>query len=454
MTDVADRTRRHITRRLMPFLFVLYIFNYLNRVNVGYAALQMRADLGFSNTVFGTGAGIFFIGYFLLQIPSTLLTEMWSARNFITLSLIVWGALAALCGLIDTAGEFYWVRFFLGIAQAGFFPGVIVYLTHWFRYQDRAKAVAMFMMAIPTSNMIGAALGAVLMRIDWLGWNGWRWLLILEGLPTIILGAVAFFYLTDRPKDARWLADDEREWITAELDREREKKKHAKKLGTLEALRHPQVIILALACFCYITNSVGLSSWLPTIVRRISGLSTTQVILISGIPWLVAIPGMFVTAWHSDKTGERRWHAAIPLLLVGVALSLSIAAGNHLALAIAAFSAATLALYSFPSPFWALPTIFLSGPTAAASIALINATGNLGGFAGPYLIGYLADLTGGYTAGILYLVACGLIGSALVLSLRVFSTEAAPAPLAPVPPLDPLPRTDSVPQSQIGARRL
>jgi ACS family tartrate transporter-like MFS transporter len=423
--DIAERTRSRITRRLMPFLFVLYVFNYMNRVNVGYAALQMRADLGFSNTVFGFGAGIFFIGYFLLQIPSTLLTELWSARNFITLSLILWGALAALTGLIDTAGQFYWVRFLLGIAQAGFFPGIIVYLTHWFRYQDRAKAVAMFMMAIPTSNMVGAAVAAALMRIDWLGWNGWRWLLILEGLPTLVLGVVAFFYLTDRPEDARWLADDERRWIADELERERENKKHVKKLSTLEALRHPQVIILALACFCYITNSVGLSAWLPTIVRRISGLSTTQVILISGIPWLAAIPMMFITAWHSDKTRERRWHAAIPLFVVGLALSLSIAAGNHLVLAIAAFSAATMALYSFPSPFWALPTIFLSGPAAAASIALINATGNLGGFAGPYLIGYLADLTGGYTAGILYLVACGLIGSVLVLSLRIVSRDAA-----------------------------
>ena len=225
--DIAARTRRRIIRRLMPFLFVLYVFNYLNRVNVGYAALQMTGDLGFSNTVFGFGAGIFFIGYFLLQIPSTLVTELWSARKFITLSLIAWGALAALCGLVNTAQQFYWVRFFLGIAQAGFFPGIIVYLTHWFRYEDRAKAVAMFMMAIPTSNMVGAGISAGLMRLDWLGLNGWRWLLILEGLPTVVLGVVAFFYLTDRPKDARWLPEDERQWITNELDREREMKKSA-----------------------------------------------------------------------------------------------------------------------------------------------------------------------------------------------------------------------------------
>jgi ACS family tartrate transporter-like MFS transporter len=440
LNPVAERTRRRITRHLMPFLFLLYIFNYINRVNVGYAALQMTGDLGFSNTVFGLGAGIFFIGYFILQIPSTLLTELWSARLFITFSLIVWGTLAALCGLIETAQQFYWVRFLLGAAQAGFFPGVIVYLTHWFRYQDRAKAVAMFMMAIPASNMIGAAVAAALMRIDWLGWGGWRWLLILEGLPTILLGVVAYFYLTDRPKEARWLDEDGRKWIADELEREREAKKNSRKLSTFEALRHPQVILLALACFCYITNSVGLGSWLPKIVQGISGLSTTEVILISGIPWLCAIPMMLLTAWHSDKTRERRWHAAIALFLVGITLSMAIAAGNHLVLAMAAFSAATMALYSFPSPFWALPTIFLSGPAAAASIALINATGNLGGFAGPYMIGYLADLTGGYTAGIIYLVTCGLIGSALVLSLRVARREAA-VPVQSVSPTTAVPVT-------------
>ena len=421
---LADRTRRRITQRLMPFLFLLYIFNYLNRVNVGYAALQMREDLAFSNSVFGFGAGIFFIGYFLLQIPSTLLTELWSARNFITLSLLVWGALAALCGLVDTANEFYWVRFFLGIAQAGFFPGVIVYLTHWFRYEDRAKTIAMFMLAIPASNMVGAAISSVLMQIDWLGWNGWRWLLILEGLPTVALGVIAFFYLTDRPRDAKWLAPEERDWITGELEKEKARKKAAGKMPVLQALRQPRVLVLALACFCYITNSVGLASWLPTIVRRISGLSTTQVILISGIPWLAAMPMMLITAWHSDKTGERRWHAAIALLIVGVGLSLSIAAGSNLVLAIAAFCIATMALYSFPSPFWSLPTMFLSGPAAAASVALINATGNLGGFAGPYIVGYLADRTGGYTAGLMYLIACGVIGSGAVLSLRATKPDA------------------------------
>jgi ACS family tartrate transporter-like MFS transporter len=422
-TTLAERTRRHITRRLAPFLFVLYVLNYIDRVNISFAALQMTGDLGFSNAVFGFGAGIFFIGYFLLQIPSTLLIEVWSARNFIGSSLIVWGALATCTGLIHNATQFYWVRFFLGIAEAGFFPGVIVYLTHWYRYQDRGKAVAIFMTAIPVSNMVGAAVSASLMRINWLGFRGWRWLLILEGFPAVIAGIFTFFYLTDWPKDAFWLRQDERTWITTELERERDNKKNQGKLSAWKALLDPQVVILASVYFCYITNSVGLGAWLPKIVQRISGLSTTQVILISGIPWLAAIPAMIFSASHSDETGERRWHAAIPLFVVGIALALSIAAGNHLVLAIAAFSISTMALYSFPSPFWTLPTILLSGSAAAASIALINSTGNLGGFVGPYLIGYLADRTGGYTAGILYLIACGLLGSALVLSLRTTRLE-------------------------------
>jgi ACS family tartrate transporter-like MFS transporter len=434
--EVAVRTRRRITRRLIPFLFVLYILNYLARVNVGSAALQMTGDLGFSNSVLGFGAGIFFIGYFIFQIPLTLLTEYWSAKKFITLSLIAWGALGALTGFIGTAREFYWVRFFLGIAQAGFFPGVLVYLTYWYRQADRGKAVAMFMTAIPASNMIGSALAAALMRLDWLGLRGWRWLFILEGAPAVLAGLFAYFYLTDRPGDAAWLKSDEREWITREIERDHERKRtHQPKIGTLEALRHPQVLVLCVILFCYITNSVGLGSWLPKIVQRISGLSTSQVLLVSAIPWLCAIPAMLLTAWHSDSTGERRWHASIALFFVGVALSASIAAGSHLVFAMAAFSLAAMALYSFPSPFWVLPTMFLTGPAAAASIALINASGNLGGFVGPYVIGYLADRMGTYTGGLLYLVACGLLGSALVLSLRPSRVGAGPGVMIPPRPV-------------------
>ena len=418
LQPIAERTRKRVTRRLAPFLFLLYVLSYLDRVNVSYAALDMTGDLGFSNAVFGFGAGIFFIGYFLLQIPGTLLVELWSARRFIGLCLIVWGALATLTGLITNAQQFYWIRFFLGAAEAGFFPGVIVYLSHWYRYEDRGKAVAMFMIAIPMSNMLGAGIAAFLMRINWLGYPGWRWLLVLEGFPSVIAGIVAFFYLTDWPKDARWLPEEERSWLTDQLRQEKETKKATAKLSPWKALRHPRVLILAAAYFCYISNSVGLGIWLPKIVQKISGLSTFEVTLISGIPWLAAVPAMLLSGWHSDKTRERRWHAAGPLLVCGVALALSQWAGNNLVLAIAMFSVATMALYSFSAPFWALPTIFLSGAAAAASIALINATGNLGGFVGPYAIGLLSDVTGTYTAGVFYLVGLGLLGGMLVLSLR------------------------------------
>lgn len=419
--DLSERTRRRITRRLVPFLFITYVLNYVDRVNISFAALQMTGDLGFSNAVFGLGAGIFFVGYFLLQIPLTLLAEVWSPKRFIGISLVLWGIIAACGGLVHTAPEFYGVRFVLGIAEAGFFPGVIVYLTRWYRRQDRGKAVAMFMTAIPAANMLGAGIAAILMRITWLGLQGWRWLLILEGLPAVLAGCMTFVYLTDRPEEARWLPDDERDWICNELERDKDRAASQGAISVWEALRSSKVILFSLIYFCYITNSVGLGSWLPKIIQRISGLSTTQVILLSGIPWLCAIPAMLVVASHSDRTGERRWHAAIPLFIVGIALSMSIAVANETVLAIAAFSVATMALYSFPSPFWVLPTIFLSGPAAAASIALINSAGNLGGFVGPYLIGYFADRSGGYTGGLIYLVASGLLGSVMVLLLSTKS---------------------------------
>jgi ACS family tartrate transporter-like MFS transporter len=415
--SLAERARSHVTKRLAPFLFLLYVLNYMDRVNISYASLQMTGDLGFSNAVFGFGAGIFFIGYFLFQIPGTILIEKWSARKVIGASLIVWGALATLTGVISNAQQFYWIRFFLGIAEAAFFPGVIVYLTHWYRARDRGKAVARFMVAIPISNMIGALIAAFLMRITWLGLPGWRWLLVLEGLPSVIAGIVTFGYLTDRPKDAHWLPEDERRWLASEIDQEQATKKGTTAQSPWQALRHPQVILFSMVYFCYITNSVGLSVWLPKIVQRISGLSTFQVTLISAIPWLAAVPAMLMSAWHSDKTGERRWHAAIPILLVGVALALSQLAGDNLVLAMTMFSLATMALYAFPSPFWALPTMFLSGTAAAASIALINSMGNLGGFVGPYVVGYLTDKTGAYTAGIYYLMASGIVGGLIVIAI-------------------------------------
>jgi ACS family tartrate transporter-like MFS transporter len=417
-SNIAERTRRRITRRLLPFLFTLYIISYLDRVNLGYAALDMTRELGFSNAVFGAGAGIFFIGYFLLEIPATILVEVWSARKWIARIMITWGMVASLTGLITSAHQLYTVRFFLGLAEAGFFPGIIVYLTHWFRYEDRAKAIAMFMIAIPLSQVIGAPVSGLLMRAHWLGYSGWRWLLILEGVPAIIFGVVTFFYLTDWPKDAKWLPEDERNWITSELEREKQAKKAVKSFTIWQALRHPDVIRLTLAAFCGLTAIYGFGFWLPKIMQKLSGLSVFQVALLSALPYVATFPAMLFNAWHSDRTGERRWHTAVPLLAGGVLLIVGQAIPSSVPVAVLVLCAAAMAVHSYLPTFWPLPTTFLTEAAAAASIGLINSFGNLGGFVGPYVVGFLTDRTGTYSAGIVYLGATALAGCALILSVR------------------------------------
>lgn len=418
VVQLANRTRARITRHLLPYLFLLYVINYLDRVNISYAALDMTRDLGFSNAVFGFGAGIFFIGYFVLQIPGTMLVELWSARKWIAITLVCWGCLATVTGLISTAHQLYGIRFLLGAAEAGFFPGVIVYLTHWYRYEDRGKAVALFMAAIPFSNILGAPIAGLLMRIDWLGVPGWRWLLLLEGLPAVVLGIVTWFYLSDRPSDAPWLAPDERQWISSELARERAAKKAKGTLSVWQSLRSRDVVLLAGTYFCLMTSSYGFGLWLPKILQRLSGLGTLDVALIAAIPWLAALPAMLLSGWHSDKTGERRWHTALWMFAVGAGLACSQWAGQNVALAIVMFAVAAMGLYGAVSPFWALPTLFLSESAAAVAVGFINSVGNLGGFVGPYAVGFLSDRTGSYASGMFYLVAMAVVGGVLVLALR------------------------------------
>src|SRR5438552_493500 len=248
-STIGGRTRKRINRRLIPFLFLLYIVAFLDRINVGFAGLEMTRELGFSNEVFGLGAGIFFVGYVLLEIPGTILVEVWSARKWIARIMVTWGLMAALTGLIHTAQQFYWARFLLGVAEAGFFPGVIVYLTHWYRSADRARSIAMFMSAIPLSQCVGAPISAALMNIHWLGWSGWRWLLILEGAPAIVLGIATVFYLTDRPEQAAWLSDAERDWIVRELDLEKKRKAVGAPMTVWRALAHRNVVLLTIAYF-------------------------------------------------------------------------------------------------------------------------------------------------------------------------------------------------------------
>ncbi len=415
--EIAERTRRKITRRLVPYLFLLYIISYLDRVNLGYASLNMTRELKFSNEIFGVGAGIFFIGYFLIEIPATVVVEVWSARKWIARIMITWGILASMTGLVQSARQLYYARFFLGLAEAGFFPGMIVYLTHWFRAKDRAQAVALFMTAIPISQLIGAPVSGLLMRVHWMGLSGWRWLLILEGVPALVFGVVTIFYLTDWPKEAHWLEQDERDWIMDELEREKQAKKAVKALRVWQALRNPDVIKLTLAAFCGLTSIYGFGFWLPKIVERLSGRSVLQVTLIAGIPYLAAFPAMVWNGWHSDKTGERRWHTALALIFGGVLLVASAMVSGNLILSILLFSLAAMCSHSYIPVFWQLPTSFLTEAAAAACIGMINSFGNLGGFAGPYVIGFLTDRTGTYQAGIIYIGLMAVVGAILVLSV-------------------------------------
>lgn len=415
-TNVAQRARRRIFRRTIPFLFVLFVVAFLDRVNVSYAKLTMIDELGFTQKIYGFGAGIFFIGYFLLEIPGSLIAERWSARKWIARIMISWGALSILTGFIHSPLQFYWARFLLGAAEAGFFPGIIVYLSHWFRQEDRAKAVALFMIALPITSILASPISGLLLGVNWLGLSGWRWVFIIEGLPAILFGIATIFYLTDWPRQARWLADDERDWIERELESEKQIKKAARSHHALEAFKHREVIQLTLIYFFGVTSFYGFTFWLPTIVDRF-GFSKFMVTLITAIPYCFALASMLILGWSSDRTKERHWHTALPLIIGSIGLLATVITQQSLAFSIAMFSIAAVGLYGYLPSFWTLPTRLLTESAAAVAIGLINSCGNLGGFVGPYVVGYLLDKTHSEVLGMAYLAASAFVASILVLSL-------------------------------------
>lgn len=422
-TTATGRTaRRRIARRLLPFLFTLFVIAFLDRVNVSYAALEMTHDLNFSNRVFGFGSGIFFVGYLLFEIPGCLIVERWSARKWFARIMVTWGLITVLMAFIRTPAHFYAVRILLGAAEAGFFPGVLVYLTHWFRSEDRAKASAMFMIAIPVANIIGSPLGGWLLGVQWFGLQGWRWLFIVEGIPAIVFGVITVFYLTDWPREARWLAPEEREWIIAELEQEALAKKATRSYKTWEALLQPTVIQLTLIYFFAVSSIYSLTIWLPTFLKRASGMSDLSVTMLSILPYVAVLLAMLFNGWHSDRTNERRWHTAIPLMLGAAAFALTILAGSHFWFAFACLTVAASA-NAFLVSFWPVPSAFLGESAAAASIGLINSIGNLGSFVTPSVIGYFLDRTHSFTPGFLYVIASLLIAIFLMLTLRMRPEE-------------------------------
>jgi ACS family tartrate transporter-like MFS transporter len=409
--ELATHTRRQIALRLLPFVFVLYVTNYLDRTNVAYAALEMSHDLGFNDRVFGLGAGIFFVSYVALQIPGALLVELWSARRCIAVIMVAWGSLTVLTGLIHTAGQLYIARLVLGAAEAGFFPGVVVYLSHWFIREDRAKATGNFMAAIPLSFIIGSPVAGWILGHDWMGVEGWRWLFVLEGLPAVLLGIVAFFYLTDWPAQAHWLRPQQRDWIARTL--EQEKPVNVARVGMWRALGSRPVLLLGAAAFFEYFVFYTMAFWFPTILKRLSGLSNQRIGVLGTLPYLACLVTMLINGWHSDRHGERRWHSAIPLFVGAASLLGLLILPASLWLTLSLFSMLAV-IHSFLAPFWALPSEILGDSAAATAVGFINAVASVAGFAGPYAFGYLNTRTGSFSAGLTVMMVCCL-GSGLLL---------------------------------------
>lgn len=418
--ELGRSTLAKVTRRIIPFMFLLYIVAFLDRVNVGFAALQMNDDLGFSDAVYGLGAGIFFIGYFIFEIPSNLIMERVGARIWIARIMFTWGIISAAMFLVTGPVSFYILRFLLGLAEAGFFPGMILYLTYWYPARERARRTALFMAAIPIAGVVGSPVsGFILSAFDgFLGLGGWQVMFLLEGIPAILLGFVVLKYLDDGPRRAEWLEQGERDWLKDALDRENRIKSDHGEYTTRQALTNGKVWLLSAVYFGVVTSVYGVSFWLPLIVEDLSGLGEFAVGLLAAIPYVAGAIGMVLFARHSDATGERRWHVAIAAFVATAGLVLTGIVQVSPVLEMVALTIAALGIYSTLATFWSLPTAFLSGTAAAAGIALINSVGNLGGFVGPYAVGYLSEATGATYSGLLFLAALILIAGLLALAVR------------------------------------
>src|ERR1700736_4231366 len=414
--QTGESARTRIAWRLLPFLFLLYVANYLDRTNIAYAQFGMGGDLGLTDSIFGNASGIFFIGYFALQVPGAVLVERWSARRLLAITLVAWGALTTLTAFVRTPSQLYGARFLLGAAEAGFFPGVIVYLSHWFIYQDRAKAVARFMAAIPIGFMLGGPIAGSILRVHWLGIVGWRWLFLLEGLPAVLLGMTALFVLPDWPNEARWLPPNEPDWLTARLDEERCAKTHAEQITIWRALRHPAVLVLTAGLFFTYTGGYAFWFWFPTMLQRLTGWTDVQRIgWVGAIPFLAGLIGMLILGSSSDRMRERRWHFAIPQLTAALALGVWFFIPHSNVVLIAVFTLVGFGTVAYLPSFWALPSAFLTSSAAAAAVGFINCTASIGGFVGPKIIGNLSQRTDSFNTGFIFMIACFTIASLLVL---------------------------------------
>jgi MFS transporter, ACS family, tartrate transporter len=428
-SELENRVMRKVAFRIVPFIMLLYFVAYIDRVNIGFAGLTMNPDLGFSPAVFGLGAGIFFWGYFLFEIPSNIILDKVGARLWIARVMITWGIVSAGMAFVWDARSFYVLRFLLGAAEAGFFPGIILYLSYWFPAHRRAAITSLFMAAVPISVVLGSPLSSALLEIHGIGGlKGWQWLFILESIPAVILGIVVLFYMTDKPEKATWLADDERAWLVDTMTAERAKKAGTAHHGIWRGLADIRVLALALVYFGTSAGLYTLGIWAPQIIKSF-GLSNLEVGFFNAIPPTVAVIAMYLWSWHSDRQNERTWHVVIACLAAAAGLALAGISSTAVAV-ITSLVLVNVGISAAKPPLWSMPTIFLSGPAAASGIAAINSIGNLGGFVGPAMIGWIKDLTGSFLGGLYFVSGLLLVSAALTVIVARSLQRPAPAAVA------------------------
>ena len=415
-TPFEEATYLKVTWRLIPLLLLCYIVAYLDRVNVGFAKLQMAGELGFSDAVYGLGAGMFFIGYFFFEVPSNIILHRVGARVWIARIMVTWGLVSGGMMFIETETQFYVMRFLLGLAEAGFFPGIILYLTYWYPSHRRARIVSMFMTGIPLAGVIGGPLSGWIMK-SWdqvNGLHGWQWMFLLEALPSVLIGVVVYFYLDDRINSAQWLQDEERTLLLKRIEEEESVKEH---VPMMQVFKSGRMWTMSAIYFTMAMSLYGVSFWLPTIIKGMGVTDNLQIGLLSSIPWIAAVFSMLAFARSADKMRERRWHVVIPMLMGSTGLVLSVLlSGNHY-LSFAALVLACMGIVSAIPLFWSLPTAFLVGAGAAAGIAAINSIANLAGFLAPYLVGWLKQLTSSTDSGMYLLAAALVIGACIALTV-------------------------------------
>ena len=413
-TPFEEATYLKVTWRLIPLLLLCYIVAYLDRVNVGFAKLQMAGELGFSDAVYGLGAGMFFIGYFFFEVPSNIILHRVGARVWIARIMVTWGIVSGGMMFIQTETQFYVMRFLLGLAEAGFFPGIILYLTYWYPSHRRARIVSMFMTGIPLAGVIGGPLSGWIMK-SWdqvNGLHGWQWMFLLEAIPSVIIGVVVYFYLDDRITSAKWLKDEERDILQKRIEEEESDKEH---VPMMQVFKSGRMWTMSAIYFTMAMSLYGVSFWLPTIIKGMGVTDNLEIGMLSSLPWIAAVFSMLLFARSADKMRERRWHVVIPMLMGSTGLILSVLlSGNHY-LSFAALILACMGIVSAIPLFWSLPTAFLVGAGAAAGIAAINSIANLAGFLAPYLVGWLKQLTSSTDSGMYMLAVALVIGAAITL---------------------------------------